>query len=64
MAYTKQFLIDCYVSRYEVLGLEAVESLYKLASNFYDTVSKEKFRQYACVDAEAIRVYKNKLADR
>lgn len=56
--YTKEFLIDAFVSRYEPLGLDAVEKQYALASKFYDEVGKDTFRIYASLDAEAIRQYK------
>lgn len=56
--YTREFLLECFVSRYECLGLEAAERQYKLASDLYDKVGKDKFRTYASLDAEAIRKYK------
>ena len=56
--YTRDFLIECFVSRYEILGLEACEKQYQLASQLYDRVGKEKFRAYASLDADAIRIYK------
>ena len=59
--YTRDFLLQAYVSRYEPLGLEAVESLYKIAESAYDTYGKDRFRVYASLDAEAIRNYKAKL---
>jgi len=59
--YTRDFLLNAYTSRYEPLGLEAVESLYKLAAKTYDQYGKDKFRAYASLDAEAIRKYKVKL---
>jgi len=59
--YTRDFLLNAYTHRYEPLGLEAVESLYKLAAKCYDEHGKDKFRQYASLDAEAIRKYKAKL---
>jgi hypothetical protein len=59
--YTRDFLLDAYTSRYEPLGLTAVESLYKLAAKTYDKHGKDKFRAYASLDAEAIRKYKAKL---
>jgi hypothetical protein len=58
--YTRDFLIQAYVSRYEPLGLEAVESLYKLAEAAYDRYGKDKFRAYASLDAETLRKYKAK----
>lgn len=60
--YTKEFLLECYASRFEPLGLEACEDMYQLGKQFYDKVGKDKFRVYASLDAEAIREYKNKLA--
>jgi hypothetical protein len=59
--YTRDFLLAAYTSRYESLGLEAVESLYKLAAKTYDRHGKDKFRAYASLDADAIRKYKGKL---
>jgi hypothetical protein len=59
--YTRDFLLAAYTSRYEPLGLEAVESLYKLAAKTYDRHGKDKFRAYASLDADAIRKYKGKL---
>jgi hypothetical protein len=56
--YTRDFLIECFVSRYEILGLEACEKQYKLASELYDRVGKDKFRTYASLDADAIKQYK------
>lgn len=58
--YTRNFLLQAYVSRYESLGLAAVESLYKLAEATYDKYGKDKFRAYASLDAEALRKYKAK----
>jgi hypothetical protein len=59
--YTRDFLLNAYTSRYEPLGLVAVESLYKLAAQCYDKHGKDKFRAYASLDADAIREYKAKL---
>lgn len=56
--YTREFLLDCFVSRYEPLGLETCEKQYDLACKLYDQVGKDKFRVYASLDAEAIRIYK------
>ena len=57
-AYTKEFLIDAFASRYEPLGEAAVESQRKLAEQLWDRVSKDEFRKYCVLDAEAIRLYK------
>lgn len=59
--YTKEFLIAAFVSRYESLGLEAVEQQQKLAETCWDMYPKEKFRQYCSLDADAIKQYKQKL---
>lgn len=59
--YTREFLIECFVSRYEPLGLEATEKQYQLAAKTYDKFGKDKFRAYASLDAQAIREYKQKL---
>jgi hypothetical protein len=58
--YTKEFLVSAFVSRYEPLGLDAVEKQYVLASRFYDTVPKETFRAYCSLDAQALETYKRK----
>ena len=58
--YKKEFLVNAFVSRYEPLGLEAVEKQYQLASLFYDTTTKEQFRKYCSLDAEALADYKRK----
>ena len=61
--YTKEFLINAFVSRYEPLGLDAVEKQWCLANKFYDSVSKETFRAYCSLDANAINIYKEKCND-
>jgi hypothetical protein len=58
--YTRNFLLNAYTSRYEPLGLDAVESLHKLAETAYDKFGKDKFRALASLDAEAIKQYKAK----
>lgn len=62
-SYTKEFLIDAFMSRYiecSLISIEQLESLESMADKFYDEVGRDKFRVYASLDAEAIRVYKNK----
>jgi hypothetical protein len=58
--YTRDFLLEAFASRYEPLGLTAVESQYALAAKTYDKFGKDKFRAYASLDAEAIKQYKAK----
>ena len=57
--YTKEFLIDAFVSRYS--GVTVGYDLRALAEQCYDRVGKDEFRRYASLDAEAIRVYKAKI---
>ena len=60
-AYTREFLIEAFASRYEPLGLKAVESQYQLAAKLYDSVGKDEFRRYCSLDAVALRAYKEKM---
>lgn len=60
--YTKEFLIDAFMSRYtscSLISIEDLEKMEQMANKFYDEVGRDKFRVYASLDAEAIRVYKN-----
>ena len=56
--YSKEMLVDAYVSRYMSVGDEAVEMLRKLAVAHFDNVGKDAFRVSASLDAAAIREYK------
>ena len=59
--YTKEFLIDAFMSRYVTcsgLDIEKLERLEQMAIDLYDRVGRDSFRTYACLDAEAIRQYK------
>lgn len=56
--YTKEFLIDAFCYRYEQAGL-SVYKMRRQASEYFDTVSKDKFRESCSLDAEAIRQFKN-----
>jgi len=63
VAYTKDFLVDAYLSRFLDLPsstIEQLETLERNAQKLYDEVGRDKFRAYASLDAEAIRLYKNK----
>lgn len=57
-AYTKEFLVSAFLSRYVSLDTEKFEELEKMADNFFDEVGRDKFRVYCSLDAEAIRVAK------
>lgn len=62
--YSRDFLIDAFMSRYIRCTLITIEQLVKLeqmANDLYDRVGRDSFRSYASLDAEAIRVYKNSL---
>lgn len=62
--YTKEFLIDAFMSRYikcSLITIDQLEQLETMASKFYDQVGRDKFRTYASLDADAIRVYKQTL---
>jgi hypothetical protein len=62
--YTKDFLIAAFMSRYiacQIISIEKLEHLEKLAVDLYDRVGKDKFRVYASLDADAIKKYKNTL---
>jgi len=62
--YTKEFLIDAFMSRYiksTLISIEALENMEKMAIELYDRVDRDKFRAYASLDAEAIREYKESL---
>lgn len=62
-AYSKDFLIDAFMSRYincSLISIEKLVALQDMAEKFYDEVGRDKFRVYASLDADAIRVYKNK----
>ena len=43
------------------LSIEKLERLENMANDLYDRVGRDSFRVYACLDAEAIREYKNKV---
>lgn len=62
--YTKEFLVNAYISRFvdcTSITVEQLESLEDNAVKLYDEVGRDKFRVYASLDAEAIRIAKNKL---
>lgn len=62
VGYTKEFLMDAFVSRYaEILANDSVvesAKYIKMCSDFYDKVGKDKFRVWASLDADAIKVFK------
>ena len=62
--YTKEFLIDAYLSRFikvPSIGIEQLLDLEQIAHKTYDTYGKDKFREYSSLDAEYLRNYKASL---
>lgn len=62
--YTKEFLVDAFMSRFVSCSLISIEKLVELedmANRFYDEVGRDKFRTYASLDADAIKTYKATL---
>ena len=62
--YTKEFLIAAFMSRYlqcALISIEQLENLEKMAHELYNRVGKDKFRDYASLDASAIKLYKSTL---
>jgi hypothetical protein len=56
--YTKDFLLDAFLSRYYSLSEEKFAELEIMANRFYNEVGKDKFRVYCSLDAEALRKYR------
>ena len=59
--YTKEFLVDAFLSKFincNIITVEQMESLERMANNFYDEVGRDKFRVYASLDADVIKRYK------
>ena len=62
--YSRDFLIDAFMSRYincSKLTIEQLLRLESMANDLYDRVGRDSFRTYASLDATAIRVYKNSV---
>jgi hypothetical protein len=57
-AYTKDFLISAYLSRFVSIDPESFSKLEVDAERFYDEVGRDRFRVYASLDANAIRAAK------
>lgn len=63
--YTKDFLIDAFMSRYikcTLISIEQLEKMEHMALELYDRVGRDKFRTYASLDAEAIKLYKESIS--
>lgn len=62
--YTKEFLVDAFMSRFVSCSLISIEKLVELedmANRFYDEAGRDKFRTYCSLDADAIKTYKSTL---
>jgi hypothetical protein len=62
--YSRDFLISAFMSRYikcTVITIEQLVRLEQMANDLYDRVGRDSFRNYASLDADAIRVYKNSV---
>jgi hypothetical protein len=62
--YNKEFLIDAFMSRYiqcTLITIEQLEKMEQMAVDLYDKVGRDKFRAYASLDADAIKLYKESL---
>ena len=56
--YTKEFLIDAYLSRYDKVVGVRLPALKNMAEEHYDAVGRDKFRVSASLDADAIKKFK------
>lgn len=64
-AYNKEFLVNAYISRFlPHCNIEQLVVLEQNAQTFYDKVGRDKFRQYASLDADAIKQYKALVVER
>lgn len=60
--YSREFLIDAFMSRYincKLISIDKLVRLEQMANDLYDRVGRDSFRVYASLDADALRVYKN-----
>jgi hypothetical protein len=60
-AYSRDFLISAFLSRYVTLPEAQFTSLCEMAYHFYEQAGRDKFRVYCSLDAEAIKLYKESL---
>jgi hypothetical protein len=61
VGYSKEFLVDAFLSRYiacPLIAIEKLELLEQQAVDLYDRVGRDKFRAYASLDADALKQYK------
>jgi hypothetical protein len=63
-SYTREFLIDAYLSRFlnnPEITIENLLELEQIANYTYDKYGKDKFRSYASLNAKYIENYKLSL---
>jgi len=59
LAYTKEFLVDAYLSRYtKAVDAAKLAHLRTLAETHFDSVGKDKFRVSASLDADALKKFR------
>ena len=59
-AYTKDDLVGAFLMRFitcPLITIEQVEKLEQMANNFYDSVGRDKFRDYASVTPAVMKEY-------
>ena len=62
--YTKEFLVDAFLDRFvtcSLVSVDQMESMETMANRFYDEVGRDKFRVYASLDADTLKIYKTKI---
>jgi hypothetical protein len=60
-AYSRDFLISAFLSRYVTLPEAQFASLCEMAYQFYNEAGRDKFRVYCSLDAAALKLYRNQL---
>jgi hypothetical protein len=60
-AYSRDFLISAFLSRYVTLPEAQFASLCEMAYQFYAETGRDKFRVYCSLDAAALKLYRNQL---
>lgn len=60
-AYSRDFLISAFLSRYVTLPEDQFTQLVEMAYRFYEQAGRDKFRVYCTLDAPAIKLYKESL---
>jgi hypothetical protein len=62
--YTKEFLVNAFLDKFincNIITVEQMESLERMANDFYDQVGRDKFRTYCSLDADVIKRYKETI---